>query len=182
MKTSLAVLTCAALLGAVVPAMAQDNAGTPTTAEATFIDTEGTDVGTLTLTQTEQGVAIAGTLEGIPEGEHGFHIHETGDCDSADDFESAGGHFNPTGAEHGLENENGPHAGDMPNQTVDASGQLVLDVTNDMVSLTEGEEGFLLDDGGSALMVHSGPDDNVTDPDGNAGDRIACGVIEATPI
>lgn len=182
MKTSLAMLTCAALLGAAIPALAQDNADALTTAEATFIDAEGAEIGTITLTQTEEGVTIAGTLEGIPEGEHGFHVHETGDCDSAGGFESAGGHFNPTGNEHGLKNENGPHAGDMANQTVDAGGQLVLNVNNDMVSLTEGEEGFLLDDDGSALVVHSGPDDNTTDPDGNAGDRIACGVIEATPI
>jgi superoxide dismutase, Cu-Zn family len=151
-------------------------------AEATFINTDGEEIGTVTLTQTEEGVTIAGTVEGIPEGEHGFHIHETGECDPAAGFESAGGHFAPRGNQHGFENPDGPHAGDMRNQTADAEGQLVLNVNNDMVSLEQGDEAHLLDEDGSALMIHAQADDYRTDPGGDAGDRIACAVIEAAEI
>lgn len=181
MKYALTVLACG-LLVSTTPALAQDNAMDLKTAEATFVDTDGNELGTVTLTGTEEGVTIAGTLEGIPEGEHGFHVHETGNCDPANGFESAGGHFAPRGNEHGFDNENGPHAGDMRNQTADADGQLVLNVNNDMVSLTEGDEGHLLDEDGSALMVHANADDDQTDPGGNSGDRIACAVIEAADI
>lgn len=149
-------------------------------AEARFVDTEGTELGVMTLTQAEDGISISGTLEGITEGEHGFHIHETGECDPATSFESAGAHFAPMGNQHGFDNPEGPHAGDMRNQTADSSGQFAVDVTNDMVSLTEGEDGYLLDEDGSALMVHSQADDYQTDPGGNSGDRIACAVIEPT--
>lgn len=178
MKTTAAILASVLLLTGT--AIAQETE--LTVAEATFVDIEGNEIGTVTLTETEEGVTIAGTLEGIAEGEHGFHIHETGDCDPATNFESAGSHFAPRGNEHGFDNPNGPHAGDMRNQTAGADGQLVLNVNNDMVSLTEGEEGNLFDEDGSALVVHSGPDDYMTDPSGNSGDRIACAVIEATEV
>jgi Cu-Zn family superoxide dismutase len=176
MKTALAALTCAMLIGA-TPALAQDADLDLAAAEATFIDADGNELGTATLSQTEQGLEIAGVIEGLPEGEHGFHIHETGECDPADGFESAGGHFAPNGNEHGFDNPDGPHAGDMRNQTVAADGKLVLDVTNDLVSLTEGEEAYLLDDDGSALIIHANADDYQTDPGGNSGDRIACAVV-----
>lgn len=179
MKTALAALTCAMLLGA-APGVAQDVELDLAVAEATFMDVDGNELGTATLSQTEQGMKIAGVLEGVPEGEHGFHIHETGACDPAGGFESAGGHFAPRGNEHGFDNPNGPHAGDMRNQTAAADGKLVLDVTNDMVSLTEGEESYLLDEDGSSLMIHANADDYETDPGGNSGDRIACAVIEAS--
>lgn len=178
-KTSLAALSCGLLLAA-APALAQDAANDLKTAEATFIDLEGMEIGTVTLTQTEEGVTIAGVLEGVPAGEHGFHVHETGKCDASDGFKSAGGHFAPRGNQHGFDNPEGPHAGDMRNQTADESGQLALNVNNDMISLTEGDEGYLMDEDGSALMVHAGADDYVTDPSGDAGDRIACAVIGAS--
>lgn len=178
MKTTAAILASVCLLtGAAVGQETE-----LTVAEASFVDVDGNEIGTVTLTETEEGVTIAGTLEGIAEGEHGFHIHETGACDPATNFETAGSHFAPRGNEHGFDNPNGAHAGDMRNQTAGADGQLVLNVNNDMVSLTEGEEGYLLDKDGSALVVHSGPDDYSTDPSGNSGDRIACAVIEATEI
>lgn len=179
MKFALAALTCAILVGP-APALAQDANLDLAAAEATFVDTTGKELGTATLSQTEQGLKIAGVLEGVPEGDHGFHIHETGACDPADGFKSAGGHFAPRGNEHGFDNPNGPHAGDMRNQTAAADGKLVLDVTNDMVSLTAGDEGNLLDADGSALVLHAGADDYQTDPSGNSGDRIACAVIEAS--
>ena len=171
------------LLMSAAPALAQDqqpqDATEPTTATARFINVDGEDIGTVTLTQTAGGVVIEGLVEGIPEGEHGFHLHEAGTCDAAGGFESAGGHFNPTGSEHGFENEDGPHAGDMRNQMADANGQMALNVTNAMVSLTAGAQDNPLDDDGSAVMIHSGPDDYLTDPGGDAGDRIACAVIVA---
>ena len=151
------------------------------TATATFMDADGNELGDMTLTETEEGVTIAGVLSGIPEGEHGFHIHETGSCDPSTGFESAGGHFNPTDAEHGFENPDGPHAGDMRNQMASADGEFVVNVNNDMVGLSEGRDGHLFDEDGSALMVHSGSDDYMTDPGGDAGDRIACAVIEPMP-
>lgn len=181
MKQLLAILACG-LLTTTAPALAQNDGTELTLAEASVINTEGDEIGTLTLTETEEGVTIAGVLEGIPEGEHGFHIHETGECDAADGFKSAGGHFAPRGNQHGFDNADGPHAGDMRNQIAGADGQLALNVNNDMVSLTEGDEGYLLDDDGSALVVHAGPDDYETDPSGNSGDRIACGVIEPTDL
>lgn len=180
-KMSLAVTAATALLLA-GPAMAQNavpaDGDAAATATATFMDLEGNELGQLTLTETAGGVQITGTVSRIPNGQRGFHIHETGDCDASTGFESAGGHFNPTGAQHGHENPEGPHAGDMPNQTAGAEGEMVVDVTNPMVSLLEGRPGYLFDADGSALMIHSGADDYRTDPGGNAGDRIACAVIE----
>jgi len=167
-------LLCAA------PAYAQETTPAEPTATATFIDLEGNEVGTATLTQAADGVTISGEVMGLEAGEHGFHIHAVGDCDPATMFESAGDHFNPDQKQHGMENPEGPHAGDMLNQTADDQGTIMLDATNAMVSLTEGEPGYLFDDDGSALMLHSDPDDYMTDPGGNSGDRVACAVIEAS--
>jgi len=175
-KTTIALLASLALTGA---AAAQDtNPG----ATADFVDAEGNEIGAVTLLQTEEGVNITGALEmGIPEGEHGFHIHETGDCDPSTAFESAGDHFDVASHQHGFDNPQGPHSGDIHNIMADADGRAVVEVTNDMVSLVEGEDGYLFDDDGSALVVHADPDDYVTDPSGNSGDRIACAVVEAAP-
>ena len=147
-------------------------------AQAQFIDAQETDLGVLTLSQSQNGVSISGTLSGLSEGEHGFHIHQVWECDPATNFESAGGHFTPMGNQHGFDNPDGPHAGDMENQSADNNGEMVIDVTNEMVSLLEGEEGYLFDDDGSALVIHSQADDYQTDPGGNSGDRVACAVIE----
>ncbi|HEV7346030.1 MAG TPA: superoxide dismutase family protein [Devosia sp.] len=179
MKTAFLALSCATLL-ATGPALA--GAMDLTVAEAVVIDAEGNELGTLSLTQTEEGVTIAGVLDGIPEGMHGFHYHETGVCDPATGFESAGGHLAPRGNQHGFEDPEGPHAGDMYNQAANADGQMDLNVNNDMVSLLDGEEGNLLDEDGSAVMIHANADDYSTDPGGDSGARIACGVIEPTEI
>jgi superoxide dismutase, Cu-Zn family len=178
MTRPLAALTCAVLMAA-APALAQDAATEPAVAEARMMNTEGQEIGVLTLTQADTGVTIGGQLTGIPQGEHGFHIHEVGLCDPADDFESAGNHFSPHGRQHGFENLDGPHAGDLRNQTADANEMMTISTTNDMVSLIDGDEGYLLGGDGTALVVHAEPDDYRTDPSGNSGDRIACGVIEA---
>lgn len=149
-----------------------------TTATATLQDAAGAAVGEATLTEVDGGVVIEVTLEGLTveaAGEHGIHLHTTGAC--TPDFQAAGGHFNPTNAQHGMENPNGPHAGDLPNIEIDADGNATYEATAALVTLGEGENS-LLDADGSALVVHAGPDDMKTDPSGDSGDRIACGVIE----
>lgn len=147
------------------------------TASATLKGPEGADLGTVTLTQTPSGVLVRAELRGLPEGAHGFHVHETGSCE-APGFDSAGGHFAGGGGSHGFMVEGGPHAGDMPNITV-AGENLTVEVFNPRVTLQEGGEGYLLDDDGSAIVIHAGADDNASQPSGDAGARIACGVIEA---
>lgn len=165
-------LFAASLIGAVLlsatPALAADTAG------AVLKDASGNEVGKATLTDTPSGVLIRLDLSSVPTGDHAFHIHAIGKC-APPDFKSAGGHFNPEKAKHGLENPEGPHAGDMPNIHVPADGRLSIEVLNVDVDL--GGDWALLDEDGSALVLHAGPDDYRTDPAGDAGARIACGVI-----
>jgi len=172
----LATISIAALLSCSAAVAQQPSDG----ATATFIDVNGEEVGSVELTGTQDGVSIVGEVTGLSEGPHGFHIHETGECDPETSFKSAGGHFAPQGNQHGLENPDGPHAGDMPNQIADGNGTLQVDLSNQRVSLAEGGTGYLLDEDGSAIVVHSGEDDQTTDPAGDAGDRVACAVIEAS--
>lgn len=151
----------------------------PTHAEqatGTVLNPDGAMIGTVTLTETPAGVLIATDITGLPPGLHAFHIHAVGSCEPPD-FTSAAGHFNPTGAQHGLLNPGGPHAGDMPNVSVGPDGVLRVEVLNAMVTLGEGEAS-LFDADGSSIVLHIGPDDYITDPAGAAGARIACAVIE----
>lgn len=147
----------------------------PATAGAQLEGLQGEEHGSVSLSQTPHGVLLVANLTGLPEGTHGFHIHETGKCEPP--FQSAGGHFNPGGTSHGFLNAEGFHAGDMPNIHVPASGTLQLEVLNSEVSLDPDVEGSLFDEDGSAIMVHSRADDYASDPAGNAGDRIACGIV-----
>lgn len=150
------------------PAAAQE-------AQAQFIDIKGQPAGSAMLTTTPGGVLIAAEITGLPpESWVAFHIHETGTCDPATGHESAGGHFNPAGTEHGYLSGTGPHAGDMPNLWVDAQGVVRAQVFNPFVVLTEGENLAR----GRALMIHAGADDYRSQPAGGAGDRLACAVIE----
>lgn len=158
-------------LSAVGTALAAD------TAKAIFKDTKGKLIGTATLMQTPNGVLIDADLSSLPPGEHAFHIHQTGRCDAADGFKSAGGHYTPSKREHGFKVEGGPHAGDMPNQFVGADGKLRLHAINPGVSLLQGE-GTLFAGSGTALVVHAKADDYRSQPAGDAGDRLACAVIE----
>lgn len=137
---------------------------------------DGDDIGTADLAQKDGGVQIDLKVSDIPEGTHGFHIHETGSCE-APDFKSAGGHFNPTNASHGAETEDGPHAGDMANIEVSSDGMYEQTIMNEKVTLESGKENSLLKDGGTALVIHAGADDQKSQPSGDAGERIACGVI-----
>lgn len=139
---------------------------------AAMRDSTGRDLGTLTLTESAEGITVAGTLRGLPPGEHGFHLHTTGQCTPT--FEAAGGHWNPTGRQHGLQNPQGPHFGDMPNITVGADSTLTIQATTPGGRFRGANA--LLDGDGAAVMVHADPDDYRTDPAGNAGARIACGV------
>lgn len=148
----------------------------PPVAGATLKDANGRVVGSAVFLQEDVGVRILLDLKGFASGIKGVHIHEVGRCD-APTFDSAGAHFNPKRAEHGTENPRGPHAGDLPNITVEAAGQGHLEVTNTRVTLKPGSDS-LLDGRGTSLVVHEGPDDMRTDPAGNSGRRIACGVIE----
>jgi superoxide dismutase, Cu-Zn family len=145
------------------------------TASATLRDPQGAIVGTATLAPAADGVRISVSVSGVSPGLHGFHVHGAGKCEGPD-FKSAGGHFNPAGKEHGLENPKGSHAGDMPNLSVGADGTGKGEFLARGATLDPGP-GSLFPEGGTAVVLHAAPDDMKTDPAGNAGARIACGVV-----
>ncbi|MBU2190830.1 MAG: superoxide dismutase family protein [Alphaproteobacteria bacterium] len=151
-------------------------AAEPEARTASFVDSKGHAAGSAQLTaMAAGGVLMRLDLVGLPAGQWvAFHVHETGACDPATGHKSAGGHFNPASKEHGYNSAGGSHAGDMPNQQVAADGSLQAEVFNPMVTLDKGEAGIV----GRALMIHAGPDDYESQPSGDAGDRLACGVIE----
>lgn len=165
-QSALAVLFCAA---AGLPAAAQS-------ASAPLKNAEGKEVGSANLTQTPQGVLINVSVKGLPPGEHAFHVHAVGKCEPP--FTSAGGHFNPASKKHGMMAPEGQHAGDMPNLHIPQSGDLTVEVLNTNITLEKGKPNSVYDADGSAVIIHAGKDDYKTDPTGDAGGRIACGVIQ----
>jgi Cu-Zn family superoxide dismutase len=144
------------------------------TARAEMRDAQGRALGVMTLSQTPLGVLITGDLTGVPGGVHGLHFHDVGRCDPP--FTSAGGHFNPTQRAHGFRNRAGYHAGDLTSFPAPPTGSVRVDQFSREVTLGTGPTS-LLDGDGSSLVVHASPDDYATDPAGNSGERIACGVI-----
>lgn len=151
-------------------------------AAAVLRDRQGNVVGDALLSETPDGVRIQVDIDnfesavtGSEPSQHGFHIHEIGACEPPD-FQSAGGHFNPTGVGHGLLDTDGPHAGDLPNLSLDPTGNADYEVTTKLITLSPGERS-IFDQDGSAFVLHQQPDDYITDPAGDSGDRIACGVI-----
>jgi superoxide dismutase, Cu-Zn family len=144
-------------------------------ANAQLKDASGKAVGDVDLSQTPSGVLLKLSIKGLPPGERAFHIHAVGKCEPP--FESAGPHFNPGQHKHGMMSGPG-HAGDMPNLHIPQSGELSVEVLNAAVTLEKGKPNSLFDNDGSSIVIHAKADDYKSDPAGDAGDRVACGVIQ----
>jgi Cu-Zn family superoxide dismutase len=155
---------------------AADNAAK--SAHADIMNAQGAKVGTAKITAAPKGVKIAVSVSDLTPGEHGIHIHTVGKCEGPG-FTTAGGHFNPTSAHHGIHNtqEPHPHVGDLANLVVGQDGKAKSSFTVEGATLGEGTDS-LFHDGGTALVIHAKADDMMSDPSGNSGDRVACGVIE----
>lgn len=148
-------------------------------ATAALVDTAGRSVGTVDFAEPANGpVAMTVRLTNMTPGAHGIHFHAVGQCTTTGAFASAGAHFNPANKHHGLENPEGPHAGDLPNVDVGADGTASVTIPTTRVTLGSGANS-LLDADGSAVVVHAAADDQKSDPSGNSGARVACGVVTA---
>lgn len=147
----------------------------PPQATADLRNAAGDRAGRVRVWEDADGVRILARVRDLPPGQHGIHLHAVGKCDPPD-FATAGGHFNPAGKQHGLKNPAGSHAGDLPNLEVAADGRGGLNYVTRLVTLGSGPTSLFGPDG-SALVIHASPDDEVTDPSGNSGGRIACGII-----
>lgn len=141
-----------------------------------LINSQGSPAGSALLSHDAGGLRVAVRVTGLTPGEHDFHVHENGVCEPPD-FQSAGGHFAPHGRQHGLQNPQGPHAGDMPNIRAGADGTADTTFVAPNLTLRANQPHSVIREGGTALMVHAGPDDHMTDPSGDSGARVACGVI-----
>jgi superoxide dismutase, Cu-Zn family len=164
-----------ALLGALFLLSHTASAAELNRARADLKNAQGKNVGTASLRETQDGVLIIIEAKGLPEGLHAVHIHSVGKCEGPA-FASAGGHFNPLNKKHGLKNPEGPHAGDLPDLYVNKDGDGRYEVLMESVTLGPGETS-IFDSDGSTIVIHATADDNMTDPTGNSGDRIACGFI-----
>jgi Cu-Zn family superoxide dismutase len=169
------LLLIPALLGFCAAAALADTS--PKAAHANIMNAQGMQIGTAKLKAVKDGVQISVKVAGLSAGDHGIHIHAVGKCEGPA-FTTAGGHFNPTSAHHGMNNsmDPHPHAGDLPNLKVAANGKGSATVVAKGVTLGDGENS-LFHDGGTSLVIHAKADDLMSDPSGNSGDRVACGVI-----
>ncbi|MGA3033125.1 MAG: superoxide dismutase family protein [Terracidiphilus sp.] len=172
MRFRVPILPAAFLALAVFPALAMSQS-----AHAKIVNAQGATIGHAKFSAVANGVKISVTVSQLSPGEHGIHIHNVGKCDGPA-FTTAGGHFNPTGAHHGIHNAQDPHphVGDLPNLVVSEQGTGKLTFIAAGATISEGPNS-LFHDGGTALVIHAKPDDLTNDPSGNSGDRIACGVI-----
>lgn len=150
--------------------------GIPHVKEIDMYNSSGDMIGTATLSDQEDGVQIELELKGLSPGFHGAHIHEYGKCEGPD-FKSAGNHFNPDGKQHGLLHPEGPHIGDLPNVEADASGNVKAELIVKEATFKDGKKSLLMKDG-TSLVITAGQDDGVSQPGGESGERIACGVIK----
>jgi Cu-Zn family superoxide dismutase len=146
-------------------------------AQAELKTQDGRDLGTVRMVETTAGVLLRFKLKGLTPGQHGLHVHETGKCDG--DFKSAGAIYNPLGAKHGYLNDEGPMVGDLPNIFVGSSGEVEVEFVSPFVTLNKDAEESIFDADGTAFILFEKADDYLSDPEGNAGARIACGVIFA---
>ncbi|MCW5713904.1 MAG: superoxide dismutase family protein [Bauldia sp.] len=180
-------------LAAAVPASAQQQPDQgfvlgPPFAATTLETAEGAAVATVTMTSAPTGLLVRVEFNGMRAGTYALHVHETGAC--TPDFEAAGGHFNPTDAQHGFLAEGGPHLGDLPNVTIPESGIAIFEFFAPGLSVDPGPPpaggneaaargpGYLFDEDGAAMLIHAMPDDYLTEPAGDAGERFACGVLQ----
>ncbi|RWZ54871.1 superoxide dismutase family protein [Halobacillus fulvus] len=143
--------------------------------ETSIYNSENDKIGTATFTERSEGTALKLKVEGLEPGVHGVHIHEFSKCD-APDFKTAGNHFNPLNKEHGLMNEAGSHAGDLPNVEADPGGMVDVELMLPDAKLKEGRDSLLRQEG-TSIIIQSGPDDGMSQPSGDSGERIACGKI-----
>lgn len=164
------VAACSVILGCSTVAPGQR-------ASAELKDKDGRVVGRADFHELADGVLVRLEVKGLTPGLHAVHVHAVGKCE-APAFTSAGGHFNPSGRKHGLKSPDGAHAGDLPNMLVAKDGSGRFEALTDAITLKDGKTS-VFDADGSALVIHVGVDDYVTDPTGNAGDRAACGLIVA---
>jgi Cu-Zn family superoxide dismutase len=166
------------IVGILLFSAARQSAAATKSAHANVMNAQGSKIGTAKITSTRQGVKIAITVSQLSPGEHGIHVHTIGKCE-APAFTSAGGHFNPTSAHHGIRNAQDPHPhlGDLMTLTVSQSGNAKATFLAKGVTLGDGANS-LFHDGGTSLVIHAKADDMMSDPSGNSGDRIACGAIE----
>jgi superoxide dismutase, Cu-Zn family len=173
------IATAAILVLGLTPGLTAQEA---LTARADLIDRDGNPTGVVTFTETPfHGVLVRIEAWGLEPGPRAIHIHETGICETPD-FTSAGGHFNPAGRAHGLLHEHGVHAGDLLNLHVPADGRIVTERYAPHVTLRPGALNSLLEGNGTAVVIHAEGDDYVSQPTGDAGDRVACGVIRGQPL
>ncbi|CAM4485396.1 Cu-Zn family superoxide dismutase [Paenibacillus endophyticus] len=170
------MIVCLLLLTQAAGAAAAMTNSEPTALLIPIINGEGKQIGSAQLVQKADKVFVHIEAEKLAPGKHGVHFHSVGKCDTPD-FKSAGDHYNPGGKQHGFNNPKGYHNGDLPNIEVGANGKVIADIASADVTLLKDKPNSLLKEGGTSLIIHEKADDYTTDPSGNSGNRVACGII-----